>query len=362
MLASQIFNSGGINIPWPSAIGNVISTNPALAPSETCARKCPGALGCASEAGLGEHQCKHGMSYFVSQIGSERVLVYGVRGEKNTTLLNKYTKEGLKGRYTTQADVNNWVSGLAGLMEGIEENFSARQAEMLDPLHDPIRLAKQVNTIANHLVQIQSRGNSFEQQIDSAPTELKTLVKASDLLSDSFDLLTIYFNPNAATFGRKTAINPHGLITKLIAIFRIDDGGITRSSTKIFLHGSCFRNIFVHDSFKLIPFALLSNAVKYSLQGNIDVVVDYRRPYVEFSVTSIGPPIDDDEKGLIFQKKGRGRWAEELVDGKGVGLYLAQIIARAHETEIAISSARIGQLLDRIPLAKNTFSLQLQVG
>lgn len=230
---------------------------------------------------------------------------------------------------------------------------------MLDPLHDPIRLSKQVNTIANRLVQIHSNGATFDQKISNASVELKTLVKASDLLSDSFDLLAIYFNPNAATFGRRGAISPHGLITKLIAIFRIDDGGVTRSSAKIFMNGSCYRNIFVFESFKLIPFALLSNAVKYSLQGNIEVVVDDRRGHVEFAVTSVGPPIDDDEKNKIFQRRGRGRWAEKLVDGRGVGLYLAEQIARAHGTTIAVTSTRTGVMLDGIPIARNTFTLQL---
>lgn len=348
-------------MPWPTAVGDVIASSSTLAKSETCKRKCPNELGCAMEVRQGEHQCEHGMSYFVSHMSGERILIYGVRGQENTTPLNKYMKEGLKGRSVSLTDITAWTAALGELLKCIEQEFAARQSEMLDPLHDPIRLAKQVNTIANRLVQVQARGASFEQQIDNAPAEFKTLVKASGLLSDSFDLLTVYFNPNAATFGRRLAINPHGLITKLIAIFRVDDGGITRSSTKIYLNGTCYRNIFVHESFKLIPFALLSNAVKYSLQGNIDVSVDDRKQHVEFSVSSIGPAIEDDEKDLIFQKKGRGRWARELVDGRGVGLYLAQIIAKAHGTEITVVSKRTGQVFDGVPLARNTFSLNFPI-
>jgi signal transduction histidine kinase len=348
-------------VPWPTVIGEVTACSSALGPSTTCSRRCPSGPGCATEGNAGEHQCQHGMSFVVSHLRGERVLVYGVRGPKNTTQLNRYTSEGLKGRSVTSSDVEAWIGEFSGLLDRIDQEFASRQAEMLDPLHDPIRLSKQVNTIANRLVQMQSRGSSFEQQIDNAPIELKTLVKAADLLSDSFDLLTIYFNPHAATFGRRSAISLHGLITKLIAVFRIDDGGITRYSARIFLNGSCYRHVFVHESFKLIPFALLSNAVKYSMQGNIDVVVDDRRTYVELSVTSVGPPVDDDEKEVIFQKKGRGRWADKVVDGRGVGLYLAQLIARAHGTRISVNSVRTGSALDGVPLARNTFSLQLPI-
>ena len=359
MRASRLLATGALRTPWPVAIGGSAAPKPLLAVSDTCARKCPASPSCSTEAREGEHVCAHGMTFFVSNIGQERATIYGLRGEHNPTPLNRYTKEGLKGRSITKSEVDEWAESMRGLLCSIDQEFGARQAEMLDPLHDPIRLAKQVNTIANRLVQIQSRGSNFEQQIDNASIELKTLVKASDLLSDSFDLLSIYFNPNAATFGRRTAISPHGLITKLIAIFRIDDGGITRSSARIFLNGSCYRNVFVHESFKLIPFALLSNAVKYSLQGNIEVVLDDRRQHVELSVSSIGPPIDDDEKEKIFQKKGRGRWAEKLIDGRGVGLYLAQLIAKAHGTQISVASSRTGSSLDGCPLARNTFSLQL---
>lgn len=362
MLASRLLASGALRTPWPVVIAGAVAPRPLIPVSDTCTRKCPTTPACCTETQLGEHTCAHGMTFFVSDLGQELATTYGLRGQCNSTPLNRYTKEGLKGRSIAQPEVDEWAASVRRLLASIDSEFGARQAEMLDPLHDPIRLAKQVNTIANRLVQMQSRGTSFEQQLDNASIELKTLVKASDLLSDSFDLLSIYFNPNAATFGRRTAISPHGLITKLIAIFRIDDGGITRSSARIFLNGTCYRNIFVHESFKLIPFALLSNAVKYSLQGNIEVVLDDRRQHVELSVTSMGPPIDDDEREKIFEKKGRGRWAERLIDGRGVGLYLAQLIAKAHGTNISVASSRTGSSVDGCPLARNTFSLQIATG
>lgn len=361
MQASDLLASGAISVPWPIAIGRKVHPTSSLPVSETCKRKCNGEPMCSNEQSLGEHQCPHGMTHFGVKVGQEIVVIYGVRGEKNSTQLNRYNRDGLKGRSVTQTEVASWAVSVEALIQVVEREFSARQTEMLDPLHDPMRLAKQVSTIANRLVQLQSRGASFEQQIENASIELKTLVKASDLLSDSFDLLTIYFNPNAATFGRKNAVSLHGLMTKLIAIFRIDDGGITRSSAKIFINGSCYRNVFVHESFKLIPFALLSNAVKYSMQGNIDVVVDDRRQHVELSVSSVGPPIEDDERDLIFSKRGRGRWAEKLVDGRGVGLFLADQIAKAHGAKIAVTSTKLGGAIEGIPLARNTFIVQVPI-
>lgn len=359
MQLRDLFASGGIATPWPLLVDGTAAPGSVLSESETCAKKCAGSRLCSPKATTGEHVCKHGMTFYKRTLFDSDLTVYGVRGPSNQTQLNRYTREGLKGRTLSPLEVTAWAQKVEALVKCIENDFAVRQSEMLDPLHDPIRLAKQVNTIANRLVQIQSRGNTLEQQIDNASIELKTLVKAADLLSDSFDLLAVYFNPAAATYGRQTAISLHGLITKLIAIFRIDDGGITRANTRIFLNGSCYRNIFVYESFKLIPFALLSNAVKYVMQGNIDVTVEDRRQFVELSVASTGPLIEEAERELIFTKRGRGKWAARLVDGKGVGLYLADLIARAHGTFISVSSVPIGAFQDGIPLARNCFTVHV---
>lgn len=359
MRLRELLATGAVRTRWPMSIDGHVIASSDLGPSPVCCRKCSQFRSCDQTKSPGEHQCTHGMTYYVLKISDQIVTVYGLRGERNTTRINSYNRDGFRGRSVSYQAVQDWAHSITQLLAVVESEFSARQSEMLDPLHDPMRLAKQVNTIANRLVQMHSHGATLEQQIGNASTELKTLVKASDLLSDSFDLLSIYFNPDAAAFGKRVATSPHGLITKLIAIFRIDDGGITRSSTKIFVTGSCYRNILVHESFKLIPFALLSNAIKYSMLGNIDVVVDDRRQYVELSVTSTGPYIEDSERELIFTKRGRGRWAEKLTDGRGVGLYLAQIIARAHGSNISVKSSRLGQFQDEVPLARNTFSLQI---
>lgn len=359
MRLRDLFASGGVATPWPLLVDGSAIAGSSLAESKTCTKKCAGNRLCAASGTPGEHVCAHGITYYKRLLVGCELTVYGVRGPSNRTQLNRYTRDGLKGRSLAPVAVDAWVQKVESLLSAIESDFAARQSEMLDPLHDPIRLAKQINTIANRLVQIHSRGTTFEQQIDNASVELKTLVKAADLLSDSFDLLAVYFNPAAATFGRQTATSLHGLITKLIAIFRIDDGGVTRTSARIFINGTCYRNVFVYESFKLVPFALLSNAVKYVMQGNIEVTVEDRREFVELSVASTGPLIEDSERDLIFTKRGRGKWAARLVDGKGVGLYLADLIARAHGTAIAVSSARTSVVQDGIPLARNCFTVRV---
>jgi hypothetical protein len=297
-------------------------------------------------------------------MGDQVVTVYGVRGESNNPPFNQYVKESLKGRLVTSAMVDSWLGQLRALESAIEAAFLSRQSEMLDPLHDPMRIAKQVNTIANRLIQQEPGAGSYDDKLDRSSFQLKSLVKASGLLTDSFDLLAIYFNPAAAEFGSPAAVSLHGLLVKLVSIFRIDDGGFTQQHQTIYFSGECFRNVFVRESFKLIPFSLLANAVKYSLGGApIRVTISDHRTYVEVSVESTGPLIEQEELEMIFQKRGRGKWAKATADGRGVGLYLAATIAAAHGFAIQVSSRATGHLHreKHIPLAVNRFWFQVPV-
>jgi hypothetical protein len=227
----------------------------------------------------------------------------------------------------------------------------------LVPLHDPIRLARQVNAISNVLVQQQSHGQSFDEQVKNSSAELKSLVKASELLRDSFDLVAIYFNPASASFGRRNPLSIHGLLRKLVRVLRIQ--GSDGPPARFHLNGECQRNIFMFESFKLIPFALISNGVKYALEGDVNVQIIDRNPVVEVSVESVGPLIEAEELENIFEKRFRGRWAQKVTTGRGVGLYLAQVIAHANGTHIAASSRRLGRYAGDIPLAANRFSFEI---
>ncbi|WP_448101441.1 ATP-binding protein [Luteibacter jiangsuensis] len=288
------------------------------------------------------------------------MLVYSVRSPNNDFRHGYQNKGELKGRAITTGEFQSWVASLDALIDRVESSFISRQTEMLDPLHDPIRMAKQIHTIADQLVR-NHPGQSFEDQLNSASPELKTLNKAAAWLDESFSLLSIYFNPEAATFGRQRGCSLHGILKKLAAILRSED--TIRQGPKIILKGASFRNVFVYDSFKLIPFALLTNAIKYSMSGVVEVSLVERVASTEIIVQSTGPLIEDDEKALIFEKRYRGRHAARLTrDGRGVGLYLAAIIARAHDSEIRVMSKRIGELRGDVPLATNVFSIEVAHG
>jgi len=359
----EALRSGAIHLPWPITVSGEIFDGHNMHLSSMCQKKCGITPACASPfADKGEGICIHGMSYFQIKVREYAVTILGVRGANNQNTTRPHLKDALKGRSVNSQQVLDWASKTESLLAAVENEFLRRQSELLDPLHDPIKLGRQIESIANRLVS-NDPSRPLEEQIDRAPPDLKSLVKAAGLLNDSFDLLTIYFNPAAASFGRKTYISIHGLLIKLVSILSNPDPTEENSNpVRIYFNGTSYRQVSVYESFKLVPFALISNAVKYSADGKVRVNLVDRAGIIEVSVESVGPPIEPDEIGLIFNKRFRGKWAIRAAPGSGVGLYLAKIVADANGFTIRVTSNKHSGSPKDKPLATNRFSFEISSG
>ena len=85
---------------------------------------------------------------------------------------------------------------------------------------------------------------------------------------------------------------------------------------------------------------LLENAVKYADDGTEILVTAEKTPTaVRVSVTSVGIPVSNDEKGTLTTRGFRGKAARQRVPaGTGIGLYLADRVMRLHQGTIEIAT------------------------
>jgi len=356
----ETLKSGAIYLPWPVFADAKIFDGHHMHQSAVCVKKCGESPVCASTYTDNLQQtCIYGMSYFQINVANTQVTIFGVRNENNPNSGKHHLKDALKGRLVKFQDVKDWADRACNLLKTIDNEFLRRQSELLDPLHDSIRLSRQIENIAIRLAHTDD-SRALEEQIDRAPPDVISLVKAAGLLVDSFDLLTIYFNPASASFGRKTYISLHGLLRKMVSIMSNPDPAEENTApVKIFLNGECRRNVSVYESFKIVPFALISNAVKYSADGKVRVNLVDRAGVVEVTVESVGPLIEPEEYEPIFTKRYRGKWAEKAATGSGVGLYLAKIVADANGFTIRVASTKQnGSPKDKL-LAINRFSFEI---
>ncbi len=96
------------------------------------------------------------------------------------------------------------------------------------------------------------------------------------------------------------------------------------------------------DRFQIVVRNLVSNAAKYSAESQpIEVAVSQRAGQATVSVTDHGIGIDESDQPRLFTRFGRIESPEARhVRGTGLGLWLSREIARMHEGDITVESAR----------------------
>ena len=84
---------------------------------------------------------------------------------------------------------------------------------------------------------------------------------------------------------------------------------------------------------------LVSNAVKYSPANTcVTLRVEKQDAQVVLTVSDQGPGISKDDLKVIFQPFGRGRSADALAEGTGMGLFVVKQIVEAHDGRIDVYS------------------------
>lgn len=348
MLLKDALSSGALHTPFPLRIADFKLRGARFDFSPICNESC--------FKGGGKYYCRHGLAYKWIDINDEQVLICGYidAGSK----ISKEDRAKLLNRSSTDAKIESWSACLKKLV-----SLSKKPKDTINDLgslHEITRWASQVHTIAQRML-VKDKTVDFAANFQSASKDLRSLFKASEMLVDAFDYLGIYFNPSSAAFGRKRSVDLYKLVDKIRIILMEAEGAALNK--KIYITGELRRNIDLYESFKIIPFCLLQNAIKYSFDGEINISFSSSTNSVEMAVESSGPPISEEEKSKIFEKGYRGAWSKGMHhEGLGVGLYIAKIVADAHDLEIRVRSVARNYSREGIPVHSNTFSIKFSDG
>lgn len=298
---------------------------------------------CLAE-GAGEF-CEFGMKSFRAHLGPCKVVVPGVLGSKDT-------KKQKKSKFSS-AHFQKWLSTLDDLQSEILNFEQAVKSDTLHHIHDPVKWADQIKISSENIIESQG-GAGFNEKFSNASKEIKAIYQSSKLLSDSFKMIGIFFNPESITFGRPRKINVYRLFDKVQAIIFNAEG--KKYNKRFHLSGDSFKEVYVYESFQIIALTLVQNALKYSKAGQIDIIIDDAINTIDVEVVSRGPLISSPEKDRIFEKGYRGGVAKQMHhDGAGMGLYVAQKVAVSHKCKIYVDSTPLEYQNDGIQMAENKF-------
>jgi hypothetical protein len=356
----DLLKASVITIPWPTAIdGDAIRS--IQTENEICSSRCVTRPCLTSPATVLGVRCNMGLTVYGTNVAGIPIRVYGVTSPQFKEQLpnNSIYKAACKGRRVTAVEFAEWNTSVQKFAEVISKIESETLSHAYEPLHDSIKLARDISQLAERLIDEKSGPTSQERFLNSTPTE-KALYKSSELLVDTFDSLVLYLNPAAASFGNRSSIEVYKLVDKLVRIANLSRKGESRRASVV-LQGNTRKSFLVFSTFKLLPLVLIDNGQKYSRpDGTVTVKFEEQGHRLTLSVQSQGPQIYDDEKDKVFRKGIRGRNAPRLYpDGMGQGLFIAKLVASAHSTDVRLTSTPLGYKVDGVDQATNVFAFQL---
>jgi signal transduction histidine kinase len=213
----------------------------------------------------------------------------------------------------------------------LAQTFNNMAADIADREQDRLRFVAMVaHDLKNPVLAVEMavrllRGAADEQRrgsyLDAMTDEVRRLRTIVRDLSDDIQVASGRFQV------RKAEVNLCALIRKLL-----QTQSVAFASHQILLELSdaC---MVLGDAGRIerVVTNLVSNAVKYSPAGTrVTVRVEPRESFALLSVCDQGPGISREDAKVLFQPFGRGRSADTMAEGTGLGLYVVKQIVEAH--------------------------------
>ncbi len=169
----------------------------------------------------------------------------------------------------------------------------------------------------------------FLEDVKSSADHLLSLIKS---IMDISKIESGEMELNLSNFSIKTMLN------NIISEF---EPSLNKKKLKIELHGIDENKKILADPIKLksIFYNLISNAVKFTIEGRIDIIFNDKKDYWEFKIKDSGIGIAKEDFDTLFQefKKVKTPYVSDK-EGTGLGLPLSKKLIIMHGGEIKFES------------------------
>lgn len=349
-IIKNILSNNVIYRPWPIAVNGEIISGQRFQKPPPCSNAC-----LAISPKENHVTCIHGFDYYRREFDEVEVIIFGTY--KNLKEVPRQFRNITKGRFYNRHDIERWCISTKALLSQMKASQAISFTESMRPLHEITKWSNQIFTISNRIINKYRKGD-FQENFKQSSSDEKALIKSAHMLQESFDTLSIYFNPASAGFGRKKSTDVYRLIHKIAMILEHAEGAACNK--KIQLTGNSYKEYDLFESFKIIPLSIIQNAIKYSSDKYINVNFDENGQNLKIDITSTGLEILPEELDKIFEKGFRGKFsAQQHHEGMGIGLYTSKIVSDANGLLLNVTSQSLGTKLNGIPQSVSTFTITI---
>ncbi|MBR5019499.1 MAG: sensor histidine kinase [Bacteroidales bacterium] len=306
---------------------------------------------CVSE---GIKQCPYGFAVDVFKVGGQTMILSCLNVDRISD--KKAIQKRLRDRdFLPRIPYNSYIQSKTSICSLVEEssdffqqesNFKKTKAtydektEMLDDtFHELRKLNQQLKPAAERLIlELDYFDGNDPSQIEYYTRQLHA---TSQLISIRLSTYDLSITSDFSVFDKK---GPIAIYKKFDKVSKLLEGQANDRHLKIVLKGESYRACRANDLVELLPYLLLDNAIKYSMcYNNIFVIFEEEKDSLIVSVKSLSQRPDKKEIPHLKERGFRSKHNSKEVGGKGIGLYLADLICINSDITMDIS---IGDRID----------------
>ena len=285
------------------------------------------------------YTCDSGYSVVVVRVGDVVIRVNGVVEVSSNKSAASFKKQN-KQRKIKATHLSTWISAFKEAQTSFNNAVDKKAQDAVHALHDIKSLIGSILKTSEQFISEQE-GESISEKIDNSPELIQTIYHSCEILESLLQITDILTNPAVVQFGNPRPVRVHRALLKLL---RIQENRAEIGGKKMALKGESHSSVRLYNSFILIPHIMIDNAIKHSdPRSEIRITIrDWADGSVSVKFSSFGRLVPENEQLRIFERGVRGSNARR--EGSGLGLYIAQIVAKANGFTISYKANTRGIL------------------
>lgn len=287
----------------------------------------------------GFYKCPYGLSVYLKKINDEKRVFVSFR-EQNTYV--KKNKRFLKEKVYNPVLEKEQIEAL--INTSINNDITNKQvSEIQNSVDSMLHELRKLNAqIKEHCDSLFSNYGDKDDLYTLPPDEytklfdrLKTLYVISTMINTRYSLYSYEKDPDILTLSMPINTNIYKKFDKCRKVLK----NYQKRNVFINLSGTSYKVFKAYPPFEMIPFLLMENAVKYSLNDSeVNVFFESQASTLKIRIESFSPYCSNEDLSKITERGFRGKNAKKTTDGSGIGLYFVKILCDLHNISISFTS------------------------